>query len=88
MHELKHRGGKAAIPGINQSDVRELKITVPSGQILERFTTITEPIVATILNNAKRIQSLSSLRDTLLPRLISGQLRLPEAEAEIEALTA
>lgn len=88
MHELKHRGGKAAIPGINQSDVRELKITVPSGQILERFTTIAEPIVATILNNAKRIQSLSSLRDTLLPRLISGQLRLPEAEAEIEALTA
>lgn len=88
MHELKHRGGKAAIPGINQSDVRELKITVPSGQILERFTTITEPIVAIILNNAKRIQILSSLRDTLLPRLISGQLRLPEAEAEIEALTA
>lgn len=34
MHELKHRGGKAAIPGINQSDVKELKILVPNENIL------------------------------------------------------
>lgn len=32
----------------------------------------------------KQAQTLATLRDTLLPRLISGQLRLPEAEALIE----
>lgn len=81
MHELKHRGGKAAIPGINQADVRELKMIIPEDQILDRLEEITDPIVSIILNNAKQMQSLASLRDTLLPRLISGQLRLPNTEA-------
>ena len=38
--------------------------------------------------NDQQAQTLATLRDTLLPRLISGQLRLPEAEAEIEGVTA
>jgi type I restriction enzyme S subunit len=35
--------------------------------------------------NRLQAQTLSTLRDTLLPRLISGQLRLPEAQATTEA---
>jgi type I restriction enzyme S subunit len=35
-------------------------------------------------NNEIQAQTLATLRDTLLPRLISGQLRLPEAESQIE----
>jgi len=31
-------------------------------------------------------RQLANVRDTLLPRLISGQLRLPEAQAELEAI--
>ena len=80
MHELKHRGGKAAIPGINQADVKELRITIPSSSILQRFEDICDPVVGQILNNAKRIQKLASLRDVLLPRLIAGQLSLPEPQ--------
>lgn len=81
MHELKHRGGKAAIPGINQADVKSQRLLVPSDDVLRRFDELSAPLVSLIFNNAKRIQTLSSLRDTLLPRLISGQIRLPEAEA-------
>ena len=36
------------------------------------------------IENELQARSLSTLRDTLLPRLISGQLRLPEAQAQIE----
>jgi type I restriction enzyme S subunit len=36
--------------------------------------------------NLATIQTLAALRDTLLPRLISGQLRLPEAQALTEAV--
>ncbi len=82
MHELKHRGGKAAIPGINQTDVKELKLSVPSANVLNKFEEITKPLVGTILNNSKSIQSLANLRDALLPRLISGQLSLSEGAAE------
>jgi type I restriction enzyme S subunit len=86
MHELKHRGGKAAIPGINQADVRELRILVPPDELLKRYEEITEPIVGKILDNSKRIKVLSELRDTLLPRLVSGQLQLAAVESEIAAL--
>ena len=34
--------------------------------------------------NLERINSLAAIRDTLLPRLISGQLRLPQALVEME----
>jgi len=42
-------------------------------------------VVFSKLKNAEfQAQTLSTLRDTLLPRLISGQLRLPEAQAALE----
>ena len=88
MHELKHRGGKAAIPGINQADVKEQRLSVPDASILEKFECITSPLVSKIFNNAKKIQTLAALRDTLLPRLISGKLRLSEAEAVLEEVAA
>jgi type I restriction enzyme S subunit len=44
-----------------------------------------EPLVNRVVENRLQAQTLSTLRDTLLPRLISGQLRLPEAEAATEA---
>ena len=79
MHELKHRGGKAAIPGINQSDVKELKLIVPRKQTLESFDEATDPLISRIFANSKKAQTLTQLRDTLLPRLIAGTLRLPDA---------
>lgn len=84
MHELKHRGGKAAIPGINQADVKELKLIIPDESVLEKFDDLTAPLVGKIFANAKRAQTLTQLRDTILPRLISGQLRLPDAEAMLK----
>jgi len=88
MHELKHRGGKAAIPGINQADVKEQRIAVPDSTILARYEEVTSPLVSAVFKNAKQIRTLASLRDTLLPRLISGQLRLPDAEDAIAEAVA
>lgn len=88
MHELKHRGGKAAIPGINQKDVKELKISIPDGSVLHRFNELASPLVSKILNNSKHAHALASTRDTLLPRLISGQLRPPEAKELLEEAVA
>ncbi|WP_165788866.1 restriction endonuclease subunit S [Rubritalea profundi] len=41
---------------------------------------MTIPLRNKINNNRKQIRSLTKHRDTLLPKLISGELRLPEAE--------
>lgn len=88
MHELKHRGGKAAIPGINQTDVRDLKLSIPNAEVMHRFEELTLPLISRIFGNAKEIQTIATLRDTLLPRLISGQLRPPEAEEQLAEATA
>jgi type I restriction enzyme S subunit len=41
-----------------------------------------------LIENEKQAQTLATLRDTLLPRLISGQLRLPEAESLLMGVAA
>ena len=59
----------------------------PPTSILARFEAIGRPLFERIAESTARIQTLATLRDTLLPRLISGQLRLPEAEAQISEAT-
>ena len=49
------------------------------------FTATIQQLLNRMAANVHQTQTLSALRDTLLPRLISGQLRLPEAQAATEA---
>jgi type I restriction enzyme S subunit len=57
------------------------KAVVPSIEFTEVFRRLVDPLVARIRNNELQIQNLAALRDTLLPRLISGQLQLELMEA-------
>ena len=72
-------------PLLTQRDLCAQKGVVPPSQTLEAFEGVATSLNARILANAKQAENLSILRDTLLPRLISGQLRLPEAQAATEA---
>jgi type I restriction enzyme S subunit len=56
-------------------------VVVPSTDVAEVFGQVVGSIQQKIAANHAQAQTLATLRDTLLPRLISGQLRLPEAEA-------
>lgn len=60
------------------------RIVLPSDEVLSAFFDIAKCIYDRLYD--QKAQTLTQLRDTLLPRLISGQLRLPEAEAEIEGI--
>ncbi len=57
------------------------RLIMPDQQALLAFCGVVEAILLSIGKNLQQAQTLATLRDTLLPRLISGQLRLPEAEA-------
>lgn len=61
-----------------------LKLLVPSGAVLRAFDEVTLPLRDRFSANLKEASTLASIRDTLLPRLISGQLRIPDAEARIQ----
>jgi type I restriction enzyme S subunit len=59
-------------------------IVVPSDPVAQAFDRLASGVQASIAANDGQAQTLATLRDTLLPRLISGQLRLPEAQTQLE----
>jgi len=79
---FEHYDGEGTIFGsINKKDFQGLPVINPALPVLEAFDDVVSPIDNRVQNNERKIQTLATLRDTLLPRLISGQLRLPDAEA-------
>lgn len=73
---------------IQRGHLTAAKVCVPTATVLEAATAVLGPIVEMLIENSLQAQTLSTLRDTLLPRLISGQLRLPEAQAAAEEALA
>lgn len=63
-------------------------LAVPDENVASAFARVVEVIQKSIAVNHKTGRTLAALRDTLLPRLISGQLRLPEAETILEKAVA
>jgi type I restriction enzyme, S subunit len=66
---------------LSRSKLGSMPLLAPAREALAAFDAAVLPLKARISCNADTAQSLSRLRDVLLPRLISGQLRLPEAKA-------
>ncbi|CAE6709434.1 restriction endonuclease subunit S [Candidatus Nitrotoga fabula] len=83
---LNEMNTDGAVPGLNRGNVSRLPLIFPLNEIIIKFDEIVLPLRNKISSNLKQVHVLSTLRDTLLPRLISGQLRLPEAEAAMEAV--
>ena len=69
---------------IQRKHLTEAKVVVPPAEMLRSAGVLIEPLLERWLVNEEKAHTLTQLRDALLPRLISGQLRLPEAEAQIE----
>ncbi|WP_407062992.1 restriction endonuclease subunit S, partial [Comamonas sp.] len=78
----------AKMPRVNWSDLAAYPVVIAPGQINHKFSDFAETLFSRIQEGVHKAQTLASLRDTLLPRLISGQLRLPEAEALAEQAMA
>ena len=65
---------------VNSKTVKSIPIIVPSEGVMANFQETVAPLFERIKAIHHQAQILADLRDTLLPRLISGKLRLPEAE--------
>ncbi|UFS56843.1 restriction endonuclease subunit S [Comamonadaceae bacterium M7527] len=65
---------------LGKNDIDRFKITMPPSEVLKRFSTIANPIYDRFVKNKQQIQTLANLRDTLLPKLISGEMRVSDAE--------
>jgi type I restriction enzyme S subunit len=65
-----------------------LSVALPPASIVTEFDRISETLLTRIHCNRRQTRSLAALRDTLLPRLISGELRVPDAERFLERVAA
>ncbi|MFP7756214.1 restriction endonuclease subunit S [Thermodesulfobacteriota bacterium B35] len=85
MHHLGNYFGKFEAEGtvfgsINKKDFEQLSFIAPSPEVLTAFDRVVSPLDDRIDTNERQTSILAALRDTLLPRLISGELRLLHAE--------
>ena len=71
--ESLHTGstGQTELP---RDRVKMLKLLLPDNISLSRFNSIITPMASTIISNQEENQKLASLRDTLLPKLMSGEI--------------
>ena len=81
MEGIKARANGSTFMEISKKAFRPMPAVVPSSLVIQAFLAIASPLFSRLVSNEQQAQTLATLRDTLLPRLISGQLRLPEAEA-------
>lgn len=59
---------------INQNNLKSIEIIIPPSEVMEKFNEIISPFFKTIRANHDEIKKLQTIRDTLLPKLISGEL--------------
>jgi type I restriction enzyme S subunit len=71
---------KAAVPGINRNHVHQEIVLCPPVNLQCKFVERLEPFWQRQAMNNKEVRTLATLHDTLLPKLISGELRVKDAE--------
>jgi len=86
MDTIKSHANGSTFMEISKKAFRPLPALVPATDILTAFQTTADPLFGRLVENERQAQTLATLRDTLLPRLISGQLRLPDAEAAVASV--
>lgn len=64
----------SVIPHLYQKDFMEFEFPLPSAERMAEFEGLTEPMFSQIINNLNENKALASLRDSLLPKLMSGKL--------------
>ena len=75
---LENMNSDAAVPGLNRENAHRLLFAIANEPIRARFAEIVGSIFAKIHSIQAEVNSVVSIRDALLPRLISGELQVPE----------
>ena len=67
----------SAVPSMTVALLNQIRFVLPPDEILEHFERVTNPFYLKIENNRRQNQILAALRDTLLPKLMSGEIEVP-----------
>ena len=84
MEEMRVKGTGVAVPGLNSTQVKSLAVLAPKRGVARAFDVIVGPWITRILGNSNQARTLAGVRDALLPKLISGEIRAKDAEKFVE----
>jgi type I restriction enzyme S subunit len=92
LHHLEHFQGIAADKAVTMGHIKrghltEAKVIVPSSAMVDSLSAIMSPFIDSVISNRIESRDLANLRDTLLPKLLSGEISAPVAEELIASHT-
>lgn len=79
-YEIVNRGQGSAQPNISTSDIMSIPCVIPSQDAINDFNGTAHPLFDLIISNQRENQQLSEVRDTLLPKLMSGELDVSDID--------
>ncbi|MFO7857794.1 MAG: restriction endonuclease subunit S, partial [Ectothiorhodospiraceae bacterium] len=81
---IKNMTGTSGRQRVPASSLAKFKVVKPSESLAETFGETVVPLFEIMAANYKQMRTLASIRDTLLPKLISGELRVPAAGGGVD----
>jgi type I restriction enzyme S subunit len=86
IERLAHLADGAAYPAVRPEVVLATEVVNVPELLLKAFSTITGPLIDRLGSNEQQSITLATTRDLLLPKLMSGEIRLKEAEKKVQAV--
>ena len=83
---LEEMNTDAAVPGLNRGNVYRLQVSVAPSNIRTAFDDLVATLRSKMRTNVEESQTLTATRDLLLPKLMSGEIRVQDAEKALEAV--
>ena len=86
QHKLLANTSSTGVPSISRpvTNLKSIEFCLPSKPVIDAFEKIVQPFHLAIGKNIEQSNTLGQLRDLLLPKLMSGDIRLKEAEKLVE----
>ena len=78
MQEIHNRAGGATFAEITRKAFRDIPFLKPANTLMKKYAELMEPLLKELEQLTRQTENLQVVRDLLLPRLISGELQIPE----------
>ena len=84
MAEIKDRANGTTFQEISKANFRSIEFDIPPAEVIDRWMNEAEPLYQLVVKLENETSILANLRDMLLPKLMSGELRVRDAEPVVE----
>jgi len=72
---------------VNQTNLKSIEIIIPPVEVMEKFNALIKPFFDSIRSNNDEIKKLQKLRDTLLPKLMSGEIDVSKINCDMQQIS-